>query len=46
MTHDETPKPKVLVLPGPTLYHRLFFPDVDAQLRSFANVTFNDTDEN
>src|SRR5215203_221072 len=46
MTHDETANPKVLVLPGPTLYRRLFFPDVDAQLRSFADVTFNESDEN
>jgi phosphoglycerate dehydrogenase-like enzyme len=46
MTIDETAKPKVLVLPGPTLYRRLFFPDVDAQLRAFADVTFNNSDEN
>jgi len=41
-----TEKPRVLVLPGPVLYKRLFNPAVDARLRAFADVTFNDSDEN
>ena len=39
-------KPRVLVLPGPTMYHTLFAPDIDRALRDFADVTFNDRDEN
>jgi len=39
-------KPKVLVLPGPKLYTRLFTPQVDVRLRELAKVTFNETDEN
>jgi phosphoglycerate dehydrogenase-like enzyme len=46
MTTDNATKPKVLVLPGPTLYHRLFMPEVDAWLRDLADVTFNERDEN
>jgi phosphoglycerate dehydrogenase-like enzyme len=41
-----TTKPKVLVLPGPTLYNRLFNAEVDARLRDLAEVTFNERDEN
>lgn len=39
-------KPRVLVLPGPTMYRDLFAPDVDAALRDFADVTFNESDTN
>lgn len=39
-------KPKVLVLPGPTLYNRLFAPEIDTRLRELADVTFNERDEN
>lgn len=39
-------KPRVLVLPGPTMYHDLFAPKIDAALRELATVTFNDRDEN
>ena len=42
----DTTKPKVLVLPGPTLYSRLFVPEVDARLRDLAEVTFNESDTN
>ena len=39
-------KPRVLVLPGPTMYHTLFAPDIERALRYLADVTFNDRDEN
>ncbi len=46
MTGTPSAKPNVLVLPGPTLYHRLFNAETDARLRNLAEVTFNDRDEN
>jgi phosphoglycerate dehydrogenase-like enzyme len=46
MTTNMSAKPKVLVLPGPTLYHRLFVPEVDARLQALADVTFNEVDGN
>ncbi|MDQ3657463.1 MAG: hydroxyacid dehydrogenase [Chloroflexota bacterium] len=46
MTDTPSGKPNVLVLPGPTLYHRLFNAETDARLRNLADVTFNDRDEN
>ncbi len=46
MTGTPSAKPKVLVLPGPTLYHRLFNAETDARLRNLAEVTFNERDEN
>ena len=39
-------KPKILVLPGPTLYRRLFNDDADNRLRALADVTFNQEDDN
>lgn len=39
-------KPNVLVLPGPTLYQRLFNAETDTRLRNLADVTFNERDEN
>ena len=36
---------KVLVIPGPTLYNRLFAPHVDARLRELFDLTFNESDE-
>jgi len=42
---NETTKPRVLVLPGPTLYHRLFDGAADARLREIADVTFNESDD-
>ncbi len=46
MTTDHECKPKILVLPGPTLYRRLFNDEVDARLRALSDVTFNERDEN
>ena len=46
MTGTPSAKPNVLVLPGPTLYHRLFNAETDARLRNLANVTFNENDQN
>jgi phosphoglycerate dehydrogenase-like enzyme len=47
MSNNGTPeKPKVLVLPGPALYNRLFNLVVDARLRTLADVTFNESNEN
>lgn len=46
MTDTVANKPKVLVLPGPTLYNRLFNAEVDARLREIADVTFNESDAN
>ena len=37
-------KPRVLVVPGPTLYRELFTPAADAALRELADVTFNPRD--
>ena len=46
-TEDELmTKPRVLVLPGPTMYHDIFAPEIDAALRDLADVTFNESDEN
>ena len=33
-------KPRVLVLPGPTMYHDLFAPDIDAALRDLPDPRF------
>lgn len=39
-------KPKVLVLPTPSLYQELFSPAADAALRDLAEVTFNPEERN
>src|SRR6188768_4409327 len=46
MTSETDRKLKILVLPGPTLYNRLFNDEVDARLRALADVTFNQHDDN
>jgi phosphoglycerate dehydrogenase-like enzyme len=37
-------RPRVLVLPTPTLYRELFTPEADAALRDLADVTFSERD--
>ena len=39
-------KPKVFVLPVPSLYSEMFTPEADAQLRELADVTFNSEERN
>ena len=34
-------KPSILVLPKPSVYHKLFAPDADARLRGLGSVDFN-----
>ena len=34
-------KPSILVLPKPSVYHKLFAPDADARLRGLGSVGFN-----
>lgn len=41
-----TRRPKVLVLPKPSLYRELFAPEADAALRDLADVTFNPDERN
>lgn len=38
-------KPKVLVLPGPTIYNELFSYEADQHLQAIADVTFNESDD-
>ncbi|MGI8484040.1 MAG: hypothetical protein ACR2OU_07230 [Thermomicrobiales bacterium] len=37
-------KQRVLVVPGPTLYHQLFTAEADERLHVVADVTFNESD--
>ncbi|NJN84037.1 MAG: hypothetical protein HC802_18370 [Caldilineaceae bacterium] len=39
-------KPRVLVLPPPSLYRQLFVDETDRALREFAEVTFNEEERN